>query len=107
MHYEHAEGYPPFEPTLPNGEPRRYGFFGYPDQMLCLAMTRDDPEGYRFYFDRHFSLDGMTLGGSHVLIAANKGAVNITKGLISMGATDPAYSAEELVARAEKVKATP
>lgn len=104
MQYENAAGYPEFEEFMPNGTRRLY-LHGYPSVMLDLAIHRDDPVGYRFYFDRHFTLDAMTIGGSIVLIAANKGAVNVTRELIAMGAKDSAYDADELIARAEKVKA--
>jgi hypothetical protein len=96
--YENHPEYPVYV------ESQSYGFFGYPSAMLNLAQMKDDPEGFRFYFDRYFKLDCKTLGGSMIGDAANKGAEECVKALLEMGATDPSFSADELLATARKAK---
>jgi hypothetical protein len=49
--YENPEGYPPYD------EGGKYTVFGYPADMLHMAVARDDVTGFRFYFDRYFNLD--------------------------------------------------
>lgn len=96
MTYENAEGYPAYEPN------RGYGFFGYPTALLDLAVSRDDPVGMKFYLDRYFTLDAMTFGSSLICYVANKGAVKCVCALAEMGATDPSFTRDELVAKARR-----
>lgn len=49
--YERCEGYPDYN------ESKNWGIFGYPSEMLHRAVMRDDPEGFRFYWDRYFNKD--------------------------------------------------
>src|SRR5687768_11578932 len=105
MNYErYSEAYPDPNARNPNGTPMGFGQFGYADHCLHAAMSRDDADAFKFYFERYFSLDGLTLGGSVVLITANRGAPKCVKALIKMGAKDPAYDADKLIAIANKNK---
>lgn len=103
MQYERFnENYPDPDARTQNGSPQSFGWYGYADYCLNSAIVRDDAPAFRFYFERYFSLDGITIGGSQALIVANKGAEKCVREPIKMGATDPSFSAEQLIERAKK-----
>ena len=87
MHYENAEGYPAYRETDDKGNPMYYPMFGYPSTMLNMAIARDDPIGFEFYFTRHFAGGFEVLGFSDSLdkYCESKGAPKVAKWLRKNG----------------------
>lgn len=97
MSYENAPGYPEYKEYDVNGQLKNYGFFGYPCMMLDVAIGRDDPEGFVFYYDRYFRPGSPTLGSNSVIhLVARRGASRIVEFLLGRGERDSFYSADKL-----------
>ena len=90
MQYEHFEGYPPHETHDAQGKPKSWGMFGYPSEMLHMAVARDDVDGFKFYFGKYFNINCEVFDTkwqtSLVQYAKNAGAEKIARELESMGA---------------------
>jgi hypothetical protein len=88
--YENCEGYEPYVEVTPDGKPKHWGMFGYPAEMLHLAVNRDDVKGFRFYFDRYFNLNcevwNQKWQTSLVEYAQNAGAKKVAAELKRMAA---------------------
>jgi hypothetical protein len=92
MKYERFnDTYPEYGAIGSDGKPQlSFGWFGYPAEMLHMAVVRDDVPAFKFYWERYFDLSCpvWTIKYTQTLVeyATNFGGKNVAKELRKMGA---------------------